>query len=70
MSAATQLAAVEAAIEALLTGTPVSRTTAGGVDLTYMSLSELRQWRRELMGEVAREAGPIVRYSDFGGFRS
>ena len=62
------LTAVEAAIEARLTGGAVASFAIGARNTSYMSLNELRTFRRELLDEIS--AGRSGGRGNVGRFRS
>ncbi len=51
------LTSVENAINARLTGGAVSSYAIGDRNLRYMSLDELRAFRKELMAEISAQEG-------------
>ena len=57
VSAQEMLDAVEAAIQARLTGGAVQSYSIEGRNLQYVSLADLYKMRKELQTEVARQSG-------------
>jgi len=56
---------VNDAIEAILSGRPIQRYTAGGIDVQNVSLTDLYQLRRQLIREVnLDDAGGRVLLAD------
>jgi hypothetical protein len=67
MSATAQqlLDAVNDAIHAKLLGNAVQSYRIGDRDIQYMSLTELRRFRKELAAEVATGSGRNTNYAQF-----
>jgi len=68
MAATTQqiIDALNDAILAKIQGNVVQSYTVNGKDIKYMSLKDLREFRKELMAEIAQAKGEgNVNYADF-----
>jgi len=68
MAATTQqiIDALNDAILAKIQGNVVQSYTVNGKDIKYMSLKDLREFRKELMAEIAQANGEgNVNYADF-----
>lgn len=61
----TDLAAVRAARTALLTGTPLTRLTVGGVDKTYMTLKDLAGEENRIERAIGSVRGGGRNYAAF-----
>lgn len=68
-TAAGRIALIDAAIEALITGTPVQAIYVGNMRLDLMTIDQLRRLRADYQTEYQRATGSTVRHGGFTGFR-